>query len=140
MTELRYSLLSVFTHLITDSNTYCLTVCFFSSLPQIWIIENNISSKINNCSDDIVLIGGNYVAQLMPYYTSLDRNIKFSQIYYDSNYLNHITFYFRQYWNTRSYSRNSLKQIKVIILIVLSTQGRFCFYCQIDFVVSYSSE
>jgi hypothetical protein len=24
-----------FTHLITDSNAYCLTVCFFSFLPQI---------------------------------------------------------------------------------------------------------
>jgi hypothetical protein len=32
-------LLSVFTHLITDSNDCCLTACFISFLPQIWMIQ-----------------------------------------------------------------------------------------------------
>jgi hypothetical protein len=34
----RIRIFYVFTHLTTDSNVVCLIVCFFSFLPQIWMI------------------------------------------------------------------------------------------------------
>jgi hypothetical protein len=37
------------------------------------------------------------------------RNDNFGQSYYDSSYLNHVTLYLQQDWNTRPNCRNSLK-------------------------------
>jgi hypothetical protein len=42
------SIFYVFTNLIMDSNACCLTVCFFSFLPQIWVIQKVFDDKTEN--------------------------------------------------------------------------------------------
>jgi hypothetical protein len=56
------SMLPIFIHLITDSNAMCLTVYFFSFLPQIWLIQNQYLMIKQKFSDgEYLFISGEYV-------------------------------------------------------------------------------
>jgi hypothetical protein len=99
----RVMIFHLFTHPITDSNAISLTVCFFSFLPQIWMIQNNIWWSSNKFSNLRLLVFADKweVCAILP-------------DFHDLNYLNHGTIHIWQDWNTRSNSRNSLKYMMFI--------------------------
>jgi hypothetical protein len=86
----RIRILYIFTHVITENNSYCLKVCFLSSLSQIRMIQNNIDNQATNLVMILLLIFVHEWKVCAIIHTSHELNNKIGKSYYDSDCFNHV--------------------------------------------------